>query len=70
MQTLPYCGAPPIPGAVSWNLDPILLGSLLIAAGTYAVVARRTGTSTLADRQPSWRDGSCSQPHSSHHCAT
>lgn len=41
MQTLPYCGAPPVPGAVSWNLDPILLSSLVIAAAVYVHVARR-----------------------------
>ncbi|UFN49996.1 cytochrome c oxidase assembly protein [Roseomonas sp. OT10] len=29
--TLPYCGAPPLPGAAGWNLDPVLLAALLLA---------------------------------------
>lgn len=31
MQPIPYCGTPPVPGSVSWNLDPILLGALAAA---------------------------------------
>lgn len=30
MLDIPYCGAPPIPGAAAWNLDPILLALLSI----------------------------------------
>lgn len=41
MQTLPYCGAPPVPGAVSWNLDPILIGVLAAVAVLYAFSAGR-----------------------------
>lgn len=41
MQTLPYCGAPPVPGAVSWNLDPVLLTCLVTAAVAYVLGARR-----------------------------
>jgi putative membrane protein len=33
---VPYCGAPPIPGAISWNLDPILMGVLVVGAALYA----------------------------------
>jgi putative membrane protein len=29
----PYCGSPPIPGALYWNLDPTLIGVLLAAFG-------------------------------------
>ena len=32
MQPIPYCGTPPVPGSVSWNLDPILLGALAASA--------------------------------------
>ncbi len=40
---LPYCGAPPVPGAVSWNLDPVLLSALLLLAAAL-LLARRSGT--------------------------
>jgi putative membrane protein len=33
---VPYCGAPPVPGAISWNLDPILMGVLVVGAALYA----------------------------------
>lgn len=46
MQPVPYCGAPPIPGAVTWNLDPLLIGSLLIVACAHAVVARRNAVAS------------------------
>lgn len=29
MERIPYCGAPPLPGAVPWNLDPVLMLALL-----------------------------------------
>jgi putative membrane protein len=34
-----YCGTPPDPAALwtSWNLDPVLIGFLLLAAGGYAL---------------------------------
>ncbi len=38
---IPYCGTPPIPGATTWNLDPILLVALLAGALAYAVGYRR-----------------------------
>lgn len=40
MQTLPYCGAPPVPGAVSWNMDPILIGLLAGAALLHVLSVR------------------------------
>ena len=39
---LPYCGAPPVPGALAWNLDPVLIS--VLGAGLLAglgVAARR-----------------------------
>ena len=38
----PYCGAAPLPGEIwaRWNLDPLLLGAWLLAAGGYARAAR------------------------------
>jgi putative membrane protein len=33
---VPYCGAPPVPGAVTWNFDPILLAVLAASALLYA----------------------------------
>ena len=30
-----YCGPPPTPDSVTWNLDPILIGGLLAVAGAY-----------------------------------
>ena len=32
---IPYCGTPPIPGAVAWNLDPALMAVLLGGFGLY-----------------------------------
>jgi hypothetical protein len=29
---VPYCGSAPVPGSVTWNLDPILLACLLAIA--------------------------------------
>lgn len=36
-----YCGPPPIPDSVAWNLDPILIGALLAVAGLYCCGSRR-----------------------------
>ena len=30
MPDIPYCGSPPLPGSVSWNLDPMLLVALAL----------------------------------------
>ena len=29
---VPYCGAAPVPGLLHWNLDPVLIGALLVLA--------------------------------------
>lgn len=44
-STLPYCGAPPHPGALwgRWNLDPILLCALALALLAYVFAIRRLG---------------------------
>lgn len=28
-ETIPYCGAAPVPGAIAWSLDPLLVAGLL-----------------------------------------
>ncbi|MBV8755200.1 MAG: cytochrome c oxidase assembly protein [Hyphomicrobiales bacterium] len=38
---LPYCGAPPVPGSVVWNTDPILAAVLIACAALYAIGVRR-----------------------------
>jgi putative membrane protein len=40
---LPYCGPAPAPGDWRWNLDPVLLGLLLLAAGL--ILVKREGRS-------------------------
>jgi putative membrane protein len=40
-QYIPYCGAPPIPGHVSWNTDPVLGAALFGVAVLYTIGARR-----------------------------
>ena len=37
---LPYCGSPPVPGGLHWNLDPVLIVVLIAAAGIYAACYR------------------------------
>jgi putative membrane protein len=43
MPDIPYCGAPPVPGGVAWNLDPVLMAALLGLGGWLAWRARRNG---------------------------
>jgi putative membrane protein len=38
---IPYCGAPPIPGSLTWNTDPWLTGALLACAALYLGGAAR-----------------------------
>jgi putative membrane protein len=33
---VPYCGVPPVPGSETWNLDPWLIGGLLIGGAALA----------------------------------
>ena len=37
---IPYCGAAPVPGALHWNLDPVLIAALLLLAGANLTFAR------------------------------
>lgn len=41
MQPVPYCGTPPVPGVVAWNLDPVLVGILLVVALCWTMFASR-----------------------------
>lgn len=36
--SIPYCGLPPSPGAVTWNLDPVLI--TVLVAGGFSTVPR------------------------------
>lgn len=40
---IPYCGAPPLPGALlsRWNLDPGLIAALVVLGCVYAIGAQR-----------------------------
>jgi putative membrane protein len=40
---VPYCGSPPVPGALHWNLDPLLIGALLVLAIAHLEFARSRG---------------------------
>jgi putative membrane protein len=46
--SIPYCGAPPVPGGETWNLDPVLMGVLALLAGAHLWSARG---------EASWRQG-------------
>jgi putative membrane protein len=39
MSFVPYCGAPPVPGTLAWNMDPVLIGVLAASAFTFFKVA-------------------------------
>jgi putative membrane protein len=40
---VPYCGSPPAPGALHWNLDPVLSAALLMLALAHFRFARSRG---------------------------
>ena len=40
-NSIPYCGSPPAPGSVTWNVDPILWSLLAIGALAYFIACRR-----------------------------
>lgn len=50
---LPYCGAPPDPATLfsRWNLDPVLLATLLALALGYAVISANAGLEPAAKRR-------------------
>jgi len=39
-NSVPYCGSPPVPGSVTWNIDPILWSLLALGALAYFVACR------------------------------
>ena len=43
---VPYCGQSPIPGAVSWNIDPVLTSILCAIGATYVLGCRGAGAPT------------------------
>jgi putative membrane protein len=53
LASMPYCGAPPLPGELAgrWNLDPLLLATLAAAALLYALAARRSPSLGPAQRR-------------------
>lgn len=55
-SSLPYCGAPPDPGAIwhRWNLDPILIAVLLVLLALYVVGLWRRRESGRPIPEP-WR---------------
>jgi putative membrane protein len=40
-NSIPYCGSPPVPGSVTWNVDPILWSLLALGALCYVIICRR-----------------------------
>lgn len=48
MTQIPYCGAPPVPGSVDWNTDPILAAALIGCAVLYA---RGTARKPVSSRE-------------------
>lgn len=48
LEHMPYCGLPPTPVNLwsRWNLDPVLIAALLLAAALYALGVARTSRSS------------------------
>ncbi|MEJ1159946.1 cytochrome c oxidase assembly protein [Prosthecomicrobium sp. N25] len=49
-----YCGTPPLPGAVSWNLDPVLIFVLALAAGLHLRALRGAGPARTSLAAAGW----------------
>ncbi|HLH91994.1 MAG TPA: cytochrome c oxidase assembly protein [Xanthobacteraceae bacterium] len=47
---VPYCGHPPVPGALIWNTDPVLITALLGIGAAYAWGCRGTGAPSPSER--------------------
>ena len=61
-MTIPYCGLPPSPEelALRWNLDPILIGGLVVVAGVYfygSGLLERTGRRLRVAQQAAFYGG-------------
>jgi putative membrane protein len=39
-DSIPYCGSPPVPGSVTWNVDPVLWALLALGALAYFMACR------------------------------
>ncbi len=37
---IPYCGAPPVPGHLTWNSDPVLIAGFFIVGAAYVIGCR------------------------------
>jgi putative membrane protein len=53
---IPYCGSPPVPGALHWNLDPILVAGVLALASVHVTFAcsQRLATRDLVGCACGW----------------
>lgn len=47
---IPYCGHPPVPGHVTWNTDPVLIGVLLGIGLIYAIGCRNARAPSRRER--------------------
>src|ERR1700760_4192592 len=61
-MTIPYCGLPPSPEelALRWNLDPILIGGLVVVAGVHfcgSGLLERTGRRLRVAQQAAFYGG-------------
>lgn len=47
---VPYCGQPPVPGAVTWNVDPVLISIFCVVGVSYMLDCRNSRTPTIRGR--------------------
>ena len=47
---VPYCGEAPIPGEVSWNIDPVLISIFCVVGASYMLGCRRIQTLAIRER--------------------
>jgi putative membrane protein len=52
--TIPYCGAAPLPGSAVWNLDPVLMACLILAASTHYASMKPRGRWRTAAALSGW----------------
>ncbi|WP_149538241.1 cytochrome c oxidase assembly protein [Siccirubricoccus phaeus] len=52
MPSIPYCGTPPVPGALAWQLDPLLIGALGLCGA--AALWRAPGGARLGAAALGW----------------
>lgn len=51
-HVLAYCGAPPVPDDVAWNIDPLLIGAFAAAAMVYSFAYARTPSTEKSKLKP------------------